>query len=431
MCDAHSKLIMKVAKLRLPNHLKTSKFVIGPVLRNLLRNPRRTGLAISAIGFGVISILLAGGFIEWIFWAMRESAIQSRLGHVQVVRPGYFDAGSADPFSYLLPPKSQALATIERMPQVRVVAPRLNFTGLISHGETTVAFIGQGVAPDQEKLLSREVHIAEGDSLSSLEPGGVMLGAGLAANVGVKPGDQLVLLATTAGGGLNAVEARVRGLFYTSTKAFDDSALRVNIDLARQLVRVSGTHAWAILLDDTRHTDAVIERLRLAFSSDRDKYQFVPWHELSDFYNKTVKLFSRQVKLVWLIIGLIIVLGITNTLVMSVLERTREIGTLMAIGIKRRSILGLFVAEGTLLGIIAGAIGSAIGVPLAIGISAVGIPMPPPPGMAVGFTGEILITWPLALSALTLAVGAAALASVYPAWKASRLEIVDALRHER
>jgi putative ABC transport system permease protein len=135
--------------------------------------------------------------------------------------------------------------------------------------------------------------------------------------------------------------------------------------------------------------------------------------------------------MVRVIIALIIVLSISNTLVMSVLERTGEIGTLLAIGLRRRNILQLFISEGLLLGIIGGILGVAAGILLAKIISAVGIPMPPPPGMDVGFTGRIMVSWPLASGALLIAVATTLLGSVYPAWKASRLEIVDALRHNR
>ena len=132
-----------------------------------------------------------------------------------------------------------------------------------------------------------------------------------------------------------------------------------------------------------------------------------------------------------LIIALIITLSISNILIMSVLERTGEIGTLMAIGLKRRKVLQLFVGEGLILGTIGGLIGVAIGTVLAIGISAVGSPMPAPPGMDVGFTGEILVTWPLMTGALLLAVLTTLLGSFYPAWKASNMKIVDALRYNR
>ncbi|MCC7184167.1 MAG: FtsX-like permease family protein, partial [Rhodocyclaceae bacterium] len=151
----------------------------------------------------------------------------------------------------------------------------------------------------------------------------------------------------------------------------------------------------------------------------------------ADFYNKTVKLFRQQVRFVELIIGLIIVLSISNTLSMSVMERTCEIGTCMALGVPRYRILRQFLAEGLTLGVVGGLVGLAIGAVLAVAISAVGIPMPPPPGMDQGFSGEIRLTWALVTESFLLAVGTSLLASCYPAWKASRLDIIDALRHNR
>jgi putative ABC transport system permease protein len=116
---------------------------------------------------------------------------------------------------------------------------------------------------------------------------------------------------------------------------------------------------------------------------------------------------------------------------MSVLERTSEIGTMMALGTTRATILRRFLGEGTVLGIAGGAIGALIGVAGAIAISAIGIPMPPPPGVAHGFVGEVRTTFPLVADAFVLAVVTTLIASVYPAWKASRMVIVDALRHAR
>ena len=132
-----------------------------------------------------------------------------------------------------------------------------------------------------------------------------------------------------------------------------------------------------------------------------------------------------------LILGLIIVLSISNTLIMNVLERTSEIGTLLAMGARRRQILKLFLSEGLLLGLVGGILGLMLGLVLARIISAIGIPMPPPPGRSAGYSAQILITWRLAAGAFALAVGTTLLASIYPAWKASRLVIADALRTNR
>ena len=405
--------------------------MIHLALRNLLRHRKRTSIALGTISFGVIALLLAGGFIAWIIWGMQENTIHSRLGHIQVTRPGYFQTGSADPFAYLLPEEVLERVKLEAIPEVEAVSPRLAFTGLISHDDVTIGFIGEGVDPEKDADLSNGLIVVAGEALDSGDPDGLFLGGGLARHLGVTLGDTVALLVTTASGGLNGVEGTVRGLFQSASKEFDDATLRLPLSMARQLLRTSGAHTWVLLLDQTEHTDDVLQKLQAQYPEATTRLQFTPWYALAEFYQKTVKLFSRQMDTVQLIIALIIILSISNILIMSVLERTGEIGTLMAVGLRRRKVLLLFVTEGLMLGIIGGLSGAAVGTALAIGLSAVGIPMPPPPGMETGYIGEIRVTWPLVADTFLLAVLTALLASVYPAWKASRMNIVDALRHNR
>lgn len=400
-------------------------------LRSLMRQPRRTAIALSAIGFGVVALLLAGGFMEWIFWAMREAAIQSRLGHVQVVRAGYLEEGAADPYRFFMPDQGAERRYLDEADHVRDVVPQIDFSGLISHGDATVSFIAQGVDPAKEEVFSRGLTVSRGEPLSPTRAQGMLLGEGLAANLGVSPGDTVVLLTKTASGGINAVEGKVQGIFFTANKEFDDAALRLPLGLAQKLLQVQGVHRWLLMLDDTARTDEVASKIQAHFIAEGTKLEAIPWYRLADFYVKTVALFSRQLGVVALIIGLIILLSISNTMIMSVLDRTREIGTLLALGNRRRKVLGLYVGEGVWLGIIGGLAGVLVGVALAQIISAVGIPMPPPPGMKRGYSGEILLTGPLIIGVLLLAVASTLLASLYPAWKASRMVIVDALRHGR
>lgn len=277
--------------------------------------------------------------------------------------------------------------------------------------------------------MSRATLITAGDGLSVQDPHGIVLGKGLAANLGVSVGDTVVLLANTPSGGISAVEGHVRGLFTTVTKNYGDSALRVPIRMARDLLRASGSHVWIVMLDETRPTEAVLAALQNGLP--KDSIEVVPWFQVADFYNKTVSLMSRQINVVKLIISIIIILCISNTLMMSIMERTSEIGTSLALGVRRRRILRLFIGEGALIGVIGGAIGVAAGVALALIISAIGIPMPPPPGMDQGYTGEIMVTWKTVVEAVSIAFSTTLLASVYPAWKASRMDIVDALRYNR
>jgi putative ABC transport system permease protein len=396
----------------------------------IVRERRRALLAGSAIIFGMIALVLAGGYVDWNFWHYREATIRSHLGHIQISRVGFRDSGVAYPFRFLLKDDRATIEALEQVDGVRLVAPRLAFNGLLSRGESTVSFIGEGVDPVSERELSSNLSIVAGEMLSPDAPREVILGEGLAASVGAKVGDTVILVATTRSGGINAVEVRVRGLFASVTKAFDDTALRIPIGLARELLRVpGGSHTWVLLLDDTAKTGAAAAQVRGILSAER--FEVLRWNELADFYNKSAALLDKQMLVMRLIIALIIVLSISNVMTMNVLERTAEIGTAMALGVRRALVLRRFLAEGFVLGILMAAFGLLLGVAAARMISAIGIPNPPPPGMTRGYVGGILVTPGLLTGAFVLGVFTTLVASLYPALRASRLPIVDALRFNR
>lgn len=398
--------------------------------RNLFRHGRRSLVALSAVIFGVVALLLAGGFIEWIYSATRQAAIESRLGHIQITRPGYFERGFAAPFDFLIPEHDSLIDSVRRFPEVEVVTPRLAFSGLISRGEHTISFLGEGVIPKTEARVSQQLHILRGALLPSADDKGVILGQGLAANLGADVGDRVVLLVTKPSGGINAVEVTVRGVFQTASRSFDDYTLRVPLVAAQHLLDITGVHTWVVLLKKTGQTDTVLQRMRSRFPHDASgPLEFTPWYKLADFYNKTVALFSRQMNVLRAMIAVIVVLSVSNTMIANIFERTGEIGTLLALGFRRRTILRLFVGEGLWLGVLGGILGSIVGWLASQIISSVGIPMPPAPGMAVGFDGKILLTPMLAVGSVLLIIVTTAAASVYPAWRASRLVVVDALRY--
>jgi len=381
------------------------------------------------VASGIVAFSLASGFIAWIFVDMRDSTVRSQLGHIQIVRPDYFDKGIADPYGFLLGDGREQFPKLAALEGVVSVTPRLAFSGLASLGDATVSFIGEGVSPSGEKPISARINIDSGKDLQSDNEAAVILGEGLADSLGAKVGDRIVLLVTTDKGGAGAVEVEVAGIFNTTSKEFDDHALRLPIQRTRTLMKVDGATAWVMLLDSHLLTQRVIEQLKSFLPGD--DYQLVPWSDLADFYNKTVTLFKSQIQVVKVIIGLIIVLSISNTQTMSVLERTTEIGTMLALGQKRGIVMRLFILEGLLIGLLGGVIGISIGWLAAQGISAVGIPMPPAPGMAHGFTGAVILTSEIAVESVLLAVTTTLLASILPAFRASRLNIVDALRYNQ
>ena len=398
-------------------------------IRNLLRNKNRSAVAVLTVAGGVVAFLLAGGFITWLLQDGREATIHSQLGHAQIVRPGYFERGIAEPYAFLLPAAAEELDALKRSPGVVSVTPRLSFSGLVSHGDTTLAFSGEGIEPVGEKPISKRISLIAGRELDTDDELEVLLGEGLAASLGVKPGEMVVLLATAASGSVTALEVTVAGTFATITKEYDDYAIRLPIRQARKLMRVDGATSWVVLLDKTEQTSAFVAMASASLGANG--FQIVTWRELADFFNKTEALFSKQVRVMQIIIGLIIVLTITNTLTMNLLERTTEIGTSLAIGVRTGTVMRQFVIEGILVGLVGGGLGVLFGFLAATAISSVGIPMPAAPGMAHGYVARIAFNPSLAGNGLALAMLTTLLASVLPAWKAGRMNIVDALRHQR
>jgi putative ABC transport system permease protein len=426
---ARPRLSFALPRVQALARMLAGDFVIAA--RNILRQGRRSAVALGAVTGGIVAMLIASGFFEWNFDFMRENSIRSRIGHIQVMKAGYLENGVADPFRYLIDERSPDRARIEGFEGVDVVAPRLGFGGLISIGDATVSFAGEGVDPLKERKASDAILMLQGTDLSAIDAKEVLVGQGLAENLQLKIGDSVVLLTSTASGGVNAVEVRVAGIFATITKAYDDFAIRLPLTTAQELLRVKGVHQWLVLLARTDLTDRVIGPMRDAMT-DRS-LQLVPWHETStaDFYNKTVKLFSMQVFVVQVMIAVIIVLSISNTMMTNVRERYAEIGTCLALGDTGRVILRRFLAEGVVIGLVGGLLGCVLGWCAAWLITLVGIPMPPPPGVVRSFTAGILVTPALLGQALVLALGTTFVAGLLPAWRASRLPIVDALRHAR
>jgi len=413
-------------------------------VRNIFRHKPRSIITLSTIIFGCVALIFAGGFFEDIFYKMRESYIQAHTGHIQVVKKGFFESGVVEPFSYLIQDPQEITSIISKIPEVKFVTPRIQFSGLMSTGENTISFIGMGVNPEYEKaailsgtdLRSKTTNlsiggaiVSEGESLNKDDDYSVMLGTGLAANIGVKTGGNLVLLTNTVNGSVNALDMAVKGIFYTSSKAYDDNVLRLTLPTAQKLLGTSGVQTLVVMLNKTEDTVKVKEKLLRIFREKKLDLELKSWEEISDFYTKTVELFNRLFFILKLVIIIIVILSIFNTMNMAVLERISEIGTIMALGTKRKGVLDLFMYEGLALGIIGGALGIGFGVLITYSISVIGIPMPPPPGATMFWISEPKIVPGMIYFVFFLSIATALVSSLFPAYKASRLEIADALRH--
>jgi putative ABC transport system permease protein len=161
---------------------------------------------------------------------------------------------------------------------------------------------------------------------------------------------------------------------------------------------------------------------------DHTRFEIKTWVQLNDFYDKTIALYDRQFGFLQLIILAMVLMSVGNSVNMSVFERVGEFGTMMALGNRASHVSGLILIESALLGMLGGLLGVALGAVLAMAISAIGIPMPPPPNANLGYTAFIRIVPAVLVMAFVVGFAATTLAAVLPAVRVSRMPVIEALR---
>lgn len=395
-------------------------------LRNVLRHKVRSAFTLLAISAGVVGLVLSGGFVQDIYVQLGEMLIHSQSGHVQVSRSGYQEQGARSPEKYLLEDVEPLRQTITALPQVDDVMGRVFFSGLLNNGRSDLPIIGEGVEPDGERRLGSSLRITAGRQLEDTDTGGILIGHGLARALQLKPGDRAVLLLNTAGGAVNTLDVDVVGVFQSFSKDYDARAVRIPLATAQDLLATGGVNTLVISLKHTQDTDAVQRVLREQLAGQ--DLEVKTWHELNDFYAKTVTLYEVQFGALRLIILLMVLLSVANSVNTSVFERVAEFGTMMALGNRSRVVFRLILAENCLLGLAGAGLGVVLGVILALTISAIGIPMPPPPNSDLPYTGQIRLAPSVVAGAFVVGFLATVGAALMPALKVRRLPIVDALR---
>lgn len=406
-------------------------------LRNVLRNRRRTLLTLLVVVAGYGALALAGGFMSQTFEGLSEGAIRGGLGHAQVLDPRALEGDEGQSLEFALPDGEGLAARLRQDPAVEAVLPRIQFMGLVGGGARSVAFLGTGVDPDLE---ARYMNVPERISDGARAPGGlgsrwlsarpgsreVVLGIGLARSLGAKVGTGLTLTSTTRDGALNLVDVDVVGLQDLGLKELNDRFLVTSLETATLLVEAGPARSrLSLVLKDPRDLEGVLARLRGLAGG----LSLRPWTELASFYRQVKLLYAAIFGFMGLVLFLVVALAAANTLLMSVMERLRELGTLRALGLRPGQVALLLQWEGAFLGL-AGCLG---GLALTLGLRAVlnalHLEMPAAPGTSHGYELNIHLVPRVYLGAWAFLQATLALAALMPGRKAANLRITEALRH--
>lgn len=401
--------------------------------RNVSRNRRRSIISGAAVFVGVLGIVLLQGLLNSFLTRIVDDTVLAKVGAIQVHKRGWQDADH-DLLDYDLPDDQAFRQKLAAIPGVTGVTPRITFDGMLSNGAVSSMVGVAAIDPATEYTVcpKRRESIAPGsDPLVPGASGGgagdvsaALVGSELAESLGAKKGAVLSLLSASKGGAANALDLTVVG-FLPSRDLLESKRLSVvTLALAQDLLRMKGrVTEYALSVSDVDQADEIAARVQAATG---DGYQAQAWKELAPSVRDRL---VRTRIILWIITGILFFLvgtGIANTMLMSVYERVREIGTMLAVGTRRRQVMSLFLAEAATLGLAGGLLGASVGAAIVASLGAHGFTMSPPGGDPAVF--HPFITGRFVAGAIAFAALGTVVAGLYPAWKASKLRPADALR---
>jgi len=392
--------------------------------RNLGRHRRRSILSGLALAMGTALLMFIAAFFQGEMRSSMETTLRLNSGHLQVRAADYDPDKLSVAWEYLIESPEQIAAKITELDQVDVATPRLFASGIVTVQNDSVGVQIMGIDP-ASKANDPYRHMVAGNFLTTDDRDGILIGLPLAKNLALNVGDQLNLLVNTSDGTVDEQPFTVRGIFTTGTTGYDKGLVLLPLAKA-QAFSGAGDHASLIfvLLHDREQVEAV------AAAIPSQGFQVKTWRELNSLLVLVNDFSNAYLTVINLIILGITVTVIVNTLLMSVLERTREIGILSAIGMKGRQIIAIFLAEASLLAVGGVTAGSLIGWALSAYFGKVGIFFGD-----LGISGDMLLedriytslTLDSAINLIVTAFVITLIASLYPARMASRMEPVEAL----
>lgn len=397
--------------------------------KNIWRNPTRSSVVIVAVLLGTWAGIFAAGFFNGMLDDYLNGQINLSVGHIQISHPQFEDLYNP---SYRIENADEIISELREKPFVREVSAKSIASGLAQSARNSfgVTILGMDVVNDSTTAYKTiRKNLAEGDMLDGSHRNSILIGDNLAERLGLKHRSRMVLSFQDVDGNITGGAFRVTGIFDTFNSRYDEGTVVVNQhDLNRILGAEGLIHNIRVDTDDISRTDEYTAELREVFEG----VQVKSWREIAPDlrYIYDMKDLTLYIVMIVIIIGLIF--SIINTMLMAVIERTRELGMLRAIGMNKTRTFNMVMLETLFLTIVGAPAGLLFGWLTITYLGGVGIDLSAfAEGLEDwGFSTVIYptLSWTYYINIMLLVAVAAIISALYPAWRALKLRPVEAIR---
>jgi putative ABC transport system permease protein len=398
--------------------------------RNVWRNKRRSWIIICAVVIGLVGMLFSLAFMEGMMRQTLINALGTHIAHLEIHKKG-FENNKIINLNIVNP--QEVIQAVAEEPGVAAYSPRVVSSGLISSSESSSGITIIGIDPQKEpKVTTIKELVIQGDYLNEEGAFQILIGKGLAEKLKVGLGDKIVLMAQDLTGDIGSGAYRVKGIFKTASPEFDKYMVYLNLKDSQKLLSLGDRISEvAILTDDPRNPQAVQKALLTKL--DPKEYEILTWKQIIPIMVSQIEFFNEFMYIFFLVVCIAMGFGIVNTLLMAIMERIREFGIMMSLGVRPQKIFRLVVTESVLLCLSGLVLGNLLSCLLVVYVGKEGFNLSIFSKSLESFGIGHIIYPHLTISMLL--IGAATvlvmgiLASLYPGYKASRLRPVEALRY--
>lgn len=410
------------------------KKYLNIAIRNLFRNKRRFAVTNASIVCSVIICSMLTAMIHSVQKEIRNSIAESQVGDVTVYHKGYPDSTFSFPLNLTIADTGEELGILKKSKYVKSMSSRIRFSGILSNGPISTIFAG--IACDPKTMMATcprfADYLAKGRFLSDSNSNEIVISECLAKSMKLSINDPVALMVKTRSGSMNAIQTKIGGTFNTLMMG-EKHLIYCNLPMIRNLLDLDGQSTEIVVrVDDNEKLSNAKDKLLQEMKSKNLDVDILTWDQIVVFFKNVMGVQDLFVIIIFIILFILTTTTIVNTILMTVYERLKEIGLMKALGVKRKQVYLLFIIEGGLYGVFGGVIGCTIAWIIMY---------------VIQIKGGIVFTFPMHLGAtkpwllfpnvsnlfrlfmVLYAILAGIVASLYPASKASKMNVLDILRN--